>query len=685
MASLQSLMATSLDSLRSILPLDDTSLEEIIKYTLELPGPSEAAAHLKELLGESPEAFDFIHFLCSRGWPSKGIRGLSLPSQQDKHVPMSNLRSNTASSSKTSGLAKPSVQSAVSPQPSDIGRAYKKGDDSDLMAYGGKKGKQHETRDQINKSVDHSKAESWAVASSSKSPKKQLGTLTSELGRSKKSRSDKKASTVSEALASSRSSQSIKVHSLQEVEDAIKTLELEYKDNKNRSKCDCQAQRHPLLEIAPNCLNCGKIICVKEGVGPCTFCNTPLLAQAEYDAIVSELRQERGQLKSEIHNEQIKKSINNGSSRPSYSIRAGGLSNASLSSLEKANRQLTNLLEFQESSAQRTKIIDNASDFEMIGSALDRWATPAERALQLKKQQRTRKQMEALERMRNGRGKRVVSIDLRGNKVVTTVHSEVESLSSDDDSVNDEIDQSSTIKDQMGTRIIKYDPEKDRINFIKPLYVRNDNNNKNEDNSSNKNISAEMGQNTVELGIQDILHSLGNGPAKVQDEVEYDYRLGEVSILNSEDLDEIAAEKLRERESTKSERINVTYAAKPKRNEKVDQDVKLLFFDDSSITYSQQEPKRLQQPRQHSNLKLSKRSPDQHRPEVKVEGLTIADEGNPAFESVSKNGEFQQGQLETNYTGNGFNDKRSSRNGHSHTRPRGNNEKRTKGADSNRS
>ena len=36
-----------------------------------------------------------------------------------------------------------------------------------------------------------------------------------------------------------------------------------------RKYCDCQALVHPLVT---NCLKCGKIICAREGDGPCMFC-----------------------------------------------------------------------------------------------------------------------------------------------------------------------------------------------------------------------------------------------------------------------------------------------------------------------------------------------------------------------------------------------------------------------------
>ncbi|CAK7266056.1 hypothetical protein SEPCBS119000_001826 [Sporothrix epigloea] len=46
--------------LRSLLPLDDAALDQIIEYTAKLPSDEEAVCHLQGLLGESPEAVDFV-------------------------------------------------------------------------------------------------------------------------------------------------------------------------------------------------------------------------------------------------------------------------------------------------------------------------------------------------------------------------------------------------------------------------------------------------------------------------------------------------------------------------------------------------------------------------------------------------------------------------------------------------
>ncbi|KAJ8100912.1 hypothetical protein POJ06DRAFT_84017 [Lipomyces tetrasporus] len=312
------------------------------------------------------------------------------------------------------------------------------------------------------------------VPSAPFSPKKKVeGTLTSDLATKKSAKRPVETSGVGAALAGKNGQKSIKVHSLQEVENAIMTLESEYSSTNERRACNCQAQRHPLLEVAPNCLHCGKIICVREGLGPCTSCHTPLLTKEEYGALVSELRQERGQLKNEIYNDQSKKATTGSNARLTYSGSAGGqpitTDKAMLPGLDRANDQLSNLLSFQANSVQRTRIIDNASDFELPGSGSERWLTTAERAMQLRKQQRTMKQMEALDRKRNGRGKRVISIDLRGNKIVTEDHSETDFDSDEFDDI-EEIDPNAALKEQTGAKVETWNPDKDNARFIKPLY-----------------------------------------------------------------------------------------------------------------------------------------------------------------------------------------------------------------------
>ncbi|CAK7215169.1 hypothetical protein SCUCBS95973_002389 [Sporothrix curviconia] len=61
-------MAQWLPRLRKLLPLDDADLTQVIDYAAKLPSDDEAASHLQDLLGESPEAVAFVaDFVQQRG------------------------------------------------------------------------------------------------------------------------------------------------------------------------------------------------------------------------------------------------------------------------------------------------------------------------------------------------------------------------------------------------------------------------------------------------------------------------------------------------------------------------------------------------------------------------------------------------------------------------------------------
>jgi hypothetical protein len=59
---------------------------------------------------------------------------------------------------------------------------------------------------------------------------------------------------------------------------------------KRREPCGCMAQRDALIN---NCLGCGRIVCEKEGEGPCLFCGNPVLKPEninEYEEQMSVLK-----------------------------------------------------------------------------------------------------------------------------------------------------------------------------------------------------------------------------------------------------------------------------------------------------------------------------------------------------------------------------------------------------------
>lgn len=87
--------------------------------------------------------------------------------------------------------------------------------------------------------------------------------------------------------------------------------------------------------------------------------------------------------------------------------------------LRRAAEHRDRLLGYQATDAQRTRIIDQAADFETPtgGPGLNPWATPAERALQLKRQQAVLARQQWNARPDHEKRRVVVAIDLQGRRI----------------------------------------------------------------------------------------------------------------------------------------------------------------------------------------------------------------------------------------------------------------------------
>ncbi len=205
-----------------------------------------------------------------------------------------------------------------------------------------------------------------------------------------------------------------KIDTLSEIDAALRDLELSASaQNKGRSSCSCQAKRHPLNTVTPNCLSCGKIICEIEGIGPCTFCNTPLLSREQIMELSTELRREAASEKQEQNKRNQSKKGTSSSLKVSYSGKAGASFASSAEFVEKeaeANAKKEALLTHVRTNAKRT-IIDQASDFDSM--ATDKWSTTSERALALRKQQ-------ALRRAEEDHKGRVLTLNLGNGKATIT-------------------------------------------------------------------------------------------------------------------------------------------------------------------------------------------------------------------------------------------------------------------------
>lgn len=404
--SYDSLRKYSIGAVSRILPLDEGTCEEMINYTLSLPN-NEIEGHLLDLLGHSEESYEFI----------------------SKFIELKKKADDEASQTEEKSKLKPKDPSIPSWGPTAKPTTKPKSSKSRLLA--------NKTSATISELASLKPSNKLSNAQAKKSKKKNLDNLKdidaalSELE-------------VAKALEGSDSAHSLQV----------------------KRVCNCMATKHPLFEVAPNCLNCGKIICSKEGLQPCSSCGNELLSEHEKREIVKILRSERELLETKqghLKDKQVQQLSPKPAKYIKFSNSTGGnlwkaqeeafkLAEAEAKrrreqeeeaelkkqeieqqmrelehykrtknvdeALLTAQQRLETLLHYQETGAERSKIIDNAADFEMPAvSSGSMWLSPVERALQLKKQQKQLRSFEAEESSRVGRSKKVVEMVIKDGKV----------------------------------------------------------------------------------------------------------------------------------------------------------------------------------------------------------------------------------------------------------------------------
>ncbi|KAL8919212.1 MAG: hypothetical protein Q9172_005085 [Xanthocarpia lactea] len=425
----------AISQLSQILPLDEQSLQEILDYTSTLSKDA-SADHLRNLLGTSPRALEFISsFNARREAPTNQSRPFT------PEVP---------ESSKKLRKKKQPLNKPFNPrQPEDHGNisgGYRKYDDQEYMSGRSKQPKEPVLANALalsDKPDARQLPTTTSVSGSSltKKPPSAIGPLISDLpnvrtGSRTNSRNASPAPKTKVNVAGGAAMHGAST-TLQDLDSAIRALEIQTNPTHNNEPtasraCSCNATRHPLLAAAPNCLNCGKIICVKEGIGPCTFCSQPLLAPAEINAMIRSLREERGKEKMNANNAVNKRadlastprpfsSSTNGASTPSSSFATSANTGADQAGLTAAQQHRDKLLTYQAQNARRTHIIDEAADYDTPVSGQNIWSSPVERAMELKKQQKVLREQEWNAKPEWEKRKVVVSIDVKSGKAVRRI------------------------------------------------------------------------------------------------------------------------------------------------------------------------------------------------------------------------------------------------------------------------
>ncbi|KAJ5825229.1 hypothetical protein N7474_002367 [Penicillium riverlandense] len=384
------LTAWATPRLSQLLPLDEESLVQIIDYAASLSKDA-SADHLKNLLGDSPAALEFIASFNARRESSS--------------------RSEPAHTETRTKKKKAPLHSTGPPRRpdnyGDVGGGYKKAEqEEDYMSSSHLKPVIATGSSSHGSSASSSRVQSPMPAM--KAPPSASGPVLSDMLPNVRSKASKPARQRGSA-SPSKGGGSLTTNNISDLTAAIAALELSTNPTlgAERRKCSCYATIHPLFDPAPNCLSCGKIICSLEGLQPCSFCGTPLLSADEVQSMIRELRAERGQEKMRAHNEGVH---HDGGPRP-----VSGSSSPSKLDAAKAHRD--RLLEFQAQNARRTKVVDEAADFETPNVASTLWMSPAQRALALKKQQRIQREMEDKARPEWEKKKTVMSLDIKGGKV----------------------------------------------------------------------------------------------------------------------------------------------------------------------------------------------------------------------------------------------------------------------------
>jgi hypothetical protein len=176
--------------------------------------------------------------------------------------------------------------------------------------------------------------------------------------------------------------------------------------------------------------------------------------------MIRELKEERGREKMALDASAHRKADVSRTPAPFSAPRTGGptpgeaglgLSAAEVA-MRKAQEHRDRLLGFQAQNAKRTTVRDEAAEFETPDVGTSAWASPAERARQLKAQQRVLRELEWNARPEYEKRRQVLSLDLVGGKVVRRMgvverEREREPMSGDD---NDDVVDESVLAETTG-------------------------------------------------------------------------------------------------------------------------------------------------------------------------------------------------------------------------------------------
>lgn len=446
------LQSWALPRLQRLLPIDDESLKEVITYTSSL-GKDSGAEHLKNLLGDSPPALEFISSFNSRRPDVGPTQRSNSPAQRpslgadghDTGVPSPKKRQQ-----KKPKAPLHSTGPARTPEGyGNVGGGYTKQYDGDGLIRGNR-GPDALQVPQTSYGPPAGSPGTSRDASPAKGlqklPPSASGNLISDFGfanvRAKQSKKPAHAVHSQPQSGTStphKSTTTTTTTSVSDLTAAIAALELATNPtlSSQRRKCTCNASIHPLFTTAPNCLNCGKIICALEGLQPCSFCDSPILTKDQVNDMIKALKEERGIERMAIHNAGQSHS---GTGTPLFggSTPDSASGDEASSAAARARAHRDKLLGFQRENAQRTRVHDEAADYDAtLTPGTTQWMSPVQRAAALKKQQKYLRELEEASRPEWEKKKTVMSMSIKNGKLVKTYEREKAPMLGEKDEATD--------------------------------------------------------------------------------------------------------------------------------------------------------------------------------------------------------------------------------------------------------
>lgn len=166
-----------------------------------------------------------------------------------------------------------------------------------------------------------------------------------------------------------------------------------------RHPCECLGQKHQLIN---NCKECGRIVCMQEGSGPCYFCGA-LVCSREEQEILARNSKKSQKLYEKLLTQRIEgDSTSTTESKEMQSVEDKGL--------QEAIAHKNKLIEYDKSGIRRTKVIDDECDY--FASDTNRWLPKKERDALRKKEEELR------EKRYGSRREMKVTLDFAGRRVI---------------------------------------------------------------------------------------------------------------------------------------------------------------------------------------------------------------------------------------------------------------------------